>query len=273
MPSFETGDGCSLHYRDWGHGAPVVFLHGWGLGADMWEYQMPALVARGLRCIALDARGCGRSDDPGRGYDFDTLADDLCGLLDHLRLDGATLVAHSMASGTVARYLSRHGSSRVARVVLVAPIRPWKDDAEDAAFGLVPEVFEAMRAALARDRAAFMRAGAEGFFGRGTEAAPVTPAILDWGVGLAMGASPLATLRYVECMSGGDLRGDLASFTMPTLVIHGDQDQSTPLPLTGRRFADGIDGARLVVYEGASHGLFFTEKERLNRDIAEFAGA
>src|SRR5207253_3960689 len=125
MPYVGTTDGCNLFYRDWGSGMPVVFLHGWSLGCDMWEYQMPWLADAGLRCVAFDARGCGRSDDPGRGYDYDTLAHDLHAVLERLDLTDATVVAHSMASGTIARYLTLHGAGRIARVVLLAPTTPF----------------------------------------------------------------------------------------------------------------------------------------------------
>ncbi len=273
MPYVTTTDGCSLFYRDWGSGSPVVFLHGWGLGSGMWEYQMPWLVDQGLRCVAFDARGCGRSDDPGRGYDFDTLANDLAAVLEHLDLSGVTLVAHSMGSGTVARYLTLHGATRIARVLLLAPTTPFVLKTGDNPHGVDKAAFDFTCDQLARDRPRFLAAGAEAFFGRGTEQSPVSREIIEWGVGLAMQASPRATIGYVRTFSESDLRGDLRSFTVPTLVIHGDADQSTPLELTGRPTARGIDGARLVVYEGAAHGLFFTEKERLNRDLVEFVSS
>ncbi len=273
MPFAHTTDGCSIFYLDQGSSRPLVFLHGWGLGAAMWEYQIPPLVARGLRCVAYDARGCGLSDDPGRGYDFDTLADDLAALLGQLDLHDATLVAHSMGSGTVARYLTRHGAQRIARVLLIAPTTPFVLRTDDNPDGVDRAVFDFMTAELARDRPAFLAAGAAAFFGPGTGQSPVSPQIVDWGLALAMRASPTATINYVRTFSESDLRRDLRSFTMPTLVIQGDADQSTPLELTGRRTAAGIDGARLVVYEGAAHGLFFTEKERLNRDLLEFVSA
>ena len=269
-PFITTDDGCNLFYRDWGSGPPVVFLHGWGLGCDMWEYQMPWLADRGARCIAYDARGCGRSDDPGYGYDFDRLADDLAAVVERLDLADVTLVAHSMAAGTVARYLTRHGAARIRRVVLVAPTTPYLMKADDNPGGVDRAAFDFTCDQLARDRAAFLAAGAAAFFGAGSEQSPVSPAIVEWGVGLAMRASPRATLAYVRTFSETDLRADLASFTMPTLVIQGDADMSTPLELTGRPTANAIAGSRLTVYEGAAHGLFFTEKERLNRDILEF---
>ena len=152
MPYLNTTDGTALFFRDWGSGDPVVFVHGWGLNSDMWEYQLPALVDRSLRCVAYDRRGCGRSDQPGDGYDFDTLGDDLGAVMDHLDLRGATLVSHSMGSAEVARYLTRHGTDRVARVALVSPTLPYLQRDDTNPEGVDPAAFEAILAALRADR-------------------------------------------------------------------------------------------------------------------------
>jgi non-heme chloroperoxidase len=268
MPFIQTTDGVDLFYRDWGDGPPVVFVHGWALGGDIWEYQLADPGAAAWRRIAYDKRGCGRSDQPGHGYDLDTLADDLARVLDGLDLQEVTLVAHSMGAAEVARYLSRHGSDRVAKAVLIAPTTPYPLQADDNPDGIPRPVFDEMAAALAADRPAYLRAAAPAFFGAD---GAVSPEMLDWGVGLILHASPVATLAMMRTMSEADTRADLAAFTMPTLIIHGDADQSAPIDLTGRPTAAAVAGSRLEVYEGAPHGLFITHRERLNADLYGFA--
>ena len=268
MPYFTTTRSdapTTLFFQDWGQGDPVVFCHGWAVGADLWEYQTTPLSTQGLRCIAFDRRGCGRSDQPDRGYDFDTFADDLADLIDHLDLDGVTLVAHSMAAGEVTRYLSRHGAARIAGAVLLAPTTPFLLQTDDNPDGAPAAAAEGLMAALAEDRPAWLAAAAPAFFGAG-----VSPEIVDWGVRLILRASARATIEMVRTMNFTDFRAEMDAFTIPTLVIHGDADQIAPLDRTGRRTAELIPGAELVVYEGASHGLFFTEKDRFNADLLAF---
>jgi non-heme chloroperoxidase len=247
-----------------------VFIHGWVLGADMWEYQMTALAAEGLRCVAYDKRGCGRSSQPWDGYEYDTFADDLAALLEQLDLHDAMLVAHSMAGGDVARYLSRHGASRVARVALIGTTTPFPLKTGDNPDGLDRSVFDEMVGALNADRPGFMAAGAPAFYGVESPNGIVSAELMQWTIELILRGSPKATTDMVRVMSETDLRPDMRAFTVPTLVIHGDADQSAPLELTGRRTADAIAGAELRVYEGAAHGLFITEKERVNRDLVQF---
>jgi pimeloyl-ACP methyl ester carboxylesterase len=270
MPFIETREGVRLFYRDWGNGQPVVFIHGWGLGADMWEYQMLALSDADLRCIAYDQRGCGRSDDPGHGYDFDTLADDLAALIERLDLREVTLVSYSMGAGTVARYLSRHGTERIVRTALIAPTTPFLRKTENNPEGVDKEYFDAIIAELERDRPRYLTASAPAFFGVGLPGVAISPEILQWGVGLAMAASPKATREMFRASSETDYRPDMPSFTVPTLIIHGDSDTNAPLDMTGRRTAHLILNSRFVVYTGAAHGLFITEKERLNDDLRRF---
>jgi pimeloyl-ACP methyl ester carboxylesterase len=267
----EAGDGVRLFFKDWGEGRPVVFCHGGVLGADMWEYQMTALAAAGLRAIAHDRRGCARSSHPGRGYDFDTFADDLAALLDRLDLRDVTLVGHSMGCGEIARYLARHGARRVRRTVLVATTTPYLVKTVDNPDGIDRRVFDQMHAAAAADRPRFTAHAAGPFFGAVPDAA-VSPELVQWGIGLALQACPIATLDTIRAFSETDFREDLRAFTMPTLVIHGRADQGAPLALTGERTARMIAGSRLEVYDTA-HGLFVTERERLNRDVIAFATA
>ena len=271
MTSFiETRDRVSLFYKDWGTGNPVVFVHGWALGADMWEYQMPSLAGKGLRCIAYDKRGCGRSGQPWGGYDFDTFADDLAMLIEQLDLREVTLVGHSMGCGDITRYLSRHGAERVARAALVAPTTPFILRTADNPEGLEKSVFDNIVAELCRDRPRFLAASAPAFFGTGGPNSPVSQEMIQWAVGLFFQASPKAMTDMIRAMSETDLRKDMHAFTVPTLIIHGDADQGAPIDLTGRRTAQAIPGSELKVYEGAAHGLFITEKDRLNTDLLAF---
>jgi non-heme chloroperoxidase len=266
IPYIDTRDGTSLFYKDWSTGRPVVFVHGWALGADMWEYQMPYLAGQGLRCIAYDKRGSGRSSQPWDGYDFDTFADDLAAVIEHLDLREVTLVGHSMGCGDITRYLSRHGAGRVARAALVAPTTPFILRTADNPEGLDKSVFDSIVAELGRDRPRFLAAGAPAFFG--TES--ISPEMIQWAVGLFFHASPKAMTDMIRTMSEPDLRGDMPAFTVPTLILHGDADQGAPLGLTGRKTAQAIPRSELKVYEGAAHGLFITEKDRLNADLLAF---
>jgi non-heme chloroperoxidase len=271
MPYVRARDGTRLYYEDWGAGAPLVFIHGWGLGADMWEYQMPYLAARGLRCIAYDRRGCGRSDHPGDGYDFDTFADDLAALLDTLDVRAVTLVGHSMGGGEVARYLARHGAGRVARTVLLSSITPFLLQTADNPDGVDASVFDFIVAELEKDRPRYLAQSVPMFFGVGLPGVSVSPEMMAWGVGLALRASPKATIEMVRAFSRTDFRSDMPAFTVPTLIIHGDSDHTVPLEVSARKTAAAIPGSELRVYEGAAHGLFVSDKDRLNADLLAFA--
>jgi non-heme chloroperoxidase len=270
MPTIATSDATTIHYLDWGGGPPVVLSHGWVIGAGMWEYQMTALATAGLRAIAFDRRGCGRSDDPGRGYDPDTAADDLAQLLAELDLTDVTLVAHSMGAGEAARYLTRHGDSRIARLALVSPVTPYLLQTPDNPTGAPPEYFQAAYDALLDDRPTYLAANVDPFFGRhvGLE---VPDAVVRWALELIMAASPLATVEMLRQFNECDFRADVAAIAVPTLVIHGDSDVGAPLELTGRRTAELIADSELRIYENGAHGLFFTHRHQLNRDLLEFA--
>jgi pimeloyl-ACP methyl ester carboxylesterase len=270
MPYIEAGDGTNLFYNDWGAGEPVACTHGWAVGGGMWEYQTAPLSRQGPRCIALDRRGCGRSEQPGHGYDFDTFADDLAAVIERLDLRGVTLVGHSMGAGEIARYLSRHGAGRIARVALVSPTTPFVLKTADNPDGVERSFFDDMIAALNDDRPHYLAASVPAFFGFGLPGVAVSPEIQAWAVGLALQASPKATIDMVRAMSETDFRTDLRAFTMPTLIVHGDSDAGAPVERTGRRTAEAIPGSTLTVYPNASHGPFYTHRDRLNADLLAF---
>jgi non-heme chloroperoxidase len=266
----ETHDGIRLFYQDWGTGKPIVFVHGWGLGAAMWEYQMLALSDRGLRCIAYDKRGCGRSEQPSFGYDFDTFADDLADLIEQLELEDVTLVGFSAGGGDVTRYLSRHGANRVAKTILINTITPFILKTDDNPEGIDRSVFDSMITALEFDRPQYMTASAPSFFGLGLSTVSISPELMQWGIELALQASPKATIEMVRAFYLTDFRSDMSAFTMPTLIIHGDRDLNHPIFITGEKTKQAIPDSEFKIYEGAAHGLFVTHKEQLNRDLLAF---
>jgi pimeloyl-ACP methyl ester carboxylesterase len=272
MPFVKTRDHTSLFYQEWGTGEPMLFVHGWCLGADMWEYQMAPLVDEGLRCVAYDVRGCGRSDRPGSGYDFDTLTDDMAVMIDHLDLRGVTLVGHSMGAAQVVRYLARHGSDRVARVALVSMIPPFSAKTEDNPDGADESVLAGMVAALYDDRARWASDIAPSWFGDGLPGVSVSAELLDWGVRLFLEASLRAAVELQRASFATDLRPDTRAVAVPTLVVHGDSDSMVPFETSSRKVAGAITNAELKVYENASHGLFVSHKARLNRDLLSFSG-
>jgi non-heme chloroperoxidase len=256
-PSFvDTDDGASLFFVDWGAGKPVLFTHAWGLNGDIWEYQLTELVDRGLRCIAYDRRGHGRSTDPGRGYDFDRLADDLAAVINQLDLNDVTLVGFSMGNGEAVRYLQRHGSARITRLVMVSTIRPQTDSD-----------LSALIAGLKQDRPAFFANGVTAFTGGH---AAISPAMTEWVIAQFMRASPKGTIECMRAISRGDFRADMRAVTVPTLIVHGDKDQVNP-PENAKKVAELIPGCELKLYEGAPHGLVVTHRDRLARDILAFA--
>lgn len=262
-----TKDGATLFVRDWGTGEPIVFLAGWALCSDMWAYQMAPLTDAGFRCVAYDRRGHGKSEDPGRGYDYDTMADDLAAVLDTLNLRGVTLVAHSMAGGEAVRYLSRHGKSgRVKKVLFLAPALPFLTQTPDNPMGVPLELLEQGRKAFLADFPKWIEDNTAPF---------VTPEtsqpMRTWLKTQMMQTSMKAVLDCNRAMISTDFRPELARFALPCLIIHGDKDASAPLEITGKRVAALVPGCELKVYAGAPHGLFVTHTARLNTDIEAFA--
>lgn len=267
MADHTTADGTRLVYDDWGAGRPVVLVHGWSLDATMWEHQAAALTASGLRCVTYDRRGHGRSQDPGRGYDADTLADDLAGLLDGLDLVDAVLVGHSMGGGEMVRYLSRHGSSRISAIALVSSLTPFAVARDDNPVGLPAEALAGTAQALVRDRAGWFASGADDYFAAAGAGSWVSTAMIDRTLRMCLGTPLLVQLACAQTGFTTDYRADLATVDVPALVVHGDADASTPLVMTGAPTAELLPDAELVVYQGAPHGLYATHQDRLNGDL------
>ncbi|WP_189148599.1 alpha/beta fold hydrolase [Streptomyces lacrimifluminis] len=274
MPYVTTRDGTRLHYTDWGDGRPVVLLGAAMMDSRMWEFQAPFLAENGLRCVTYDRRGCGGSDRPWEGYDYDTLAADLADLLDRLDLRDAVLVGYAVGGGEAVRYLSRHGAGRVAKLVLLSSTTPFMRRTPDNPDGLDLAFFEEMAEAIRRDRAGWLSGFTMPFFG-GADAdpdnPPVSPELARWLVGTCMDASPKAGLEIYRTLFCTDQRAETAAVKVPTLVIHGAADLAAPYALCGSRTAQLIPGSTFVRYEDAAHGLFATHAERLNQDLLAFA--
>lgn len=264
----EAADGTNLFFRDWGTGRPLVFAAPWALNSAWWEYQMADLAGRGLRCVAYDRRGHGHSGEPGHGYEFDTLADDLAAVVEQLDLRDITLVGQSMGAGEVVRYLSRHGSSAIGRVVLIAPVTPFLLKTEDNPDGVDGSNFERVRQALSKDRPNVIAAFAPAFFGAPKN--PVSAEMMQWLTSMALQCSLRVTLDLNHALTETDFRADLRTITLPVLIIQGDNDVGTPIKITGRKTANLITGSQLKVYEGAAHGLNITHMDRLNHDLLAF---
>jgi non-heme chloroperoxidase len=270
MPFFKTGDGVALFYNDWGNGRPVVLIHGWPLNSDFWEPQSTYLATNGFRVISYDRRGYGRSEQPWVGYDYDTLADDLAALLNHLELRNVTLIGHSMGGGEVARYLSRHGKERVARAVLVSAVTPFLKKTADHPDGIDQSVFDGLVQALEDDRHGFFMNFREGFF-RGSSVDPaVSVGTLDWYMFIANQASLRATIACARAWSETDFRPDMPAFTVPTLILHGGADANVPAETTGRVAARMISSARYIEYPESGHAIGITNSHKVNADIRAF---
>ena len=259
-----------IYYEDYGKGKPVVFIHGWPLSGSMWEYQVTQLPQQGLRCITYDRRGFGKSDRPFEGYDYDSLAGDLKSLLDELDLNDVTLVGFSMGGGEIAKYFSLYGGKRISKVVIVSGVVPYMLKTEDNPDGVAQEEFDKMAKGMIEDRPGFMEAFNKDFFSVSLVSHPVSDAFLANSLTKCMEASPIATLQCAKSFSSTDFRADVVKINVPTLIIHGDNDKTVPIKPTGEESARLINGSKLVVYEGAPHGLWYTDKERLNQDLIDF---
>jgi non-heme chloroperoxidase len=265
MAFISAPDGTRLYWHEWGEGAPLLFLSSLGLGSQMWQYQMVAFAEQGFRCICFDRRGHGRSDQASRGYDHDTFADDIATLIDDLDLNGLTLVGHSMAGGEIVRYLSRHGDSRVARAILLGATTPMIRQATDNQTGVPRANFEAVWAGWQQDYPRWVAEGTAPFFVPETSSA-----MMRWAAGLLQQISLPVALACSRALVAEDFRREMREIATPVLLIHGDRDRSAPLELTARPSAQLLPNCRLIVYEGAPHGLIYTHMERLHRDMLAF---
>ena len=272
MATFTTRDGVEIYYKDWGKGQPVVFSHGWPLSSDSWESQMFHLASNGFRVIAHDRRGHGRSSQPWDGNDMDHYADDLAELIEKLDLRDIILIGFSTGGGEVSRYIGRHGTSRVAKLALVSAVPPLMLKTADNPDGLPIEVFDGIRAGSLADRSQLYKDIASGpFFGFNRPGAKVSQGAIDsfWRQGMQGGHK--STYDSIKAFSATDFREDLRKVDVPTLVVHGDDDQIVPIGAAGRASAKIVKHAELKVYPGAPHGITDTHKDQLNADLLAFA--
>ena len=265
-----SGNAVKIHYNDYGKGDPIILISGWPLGGEMWEYQINDLVNSGYRVITYDRRGFGKSSHPWDGYNYDTLTDDLKSLIDTLKLQNITLVGFSMGGGEVVRYFSRYGGMGVSKVVLIAAVTPYMLQTESNPSGTPHAAFEDMLTNMQNDRIGFLDEFGRTFFGMGVFSKPLSTPLLEYYRMLCSFASPRAMQECAKAFSSTDFRNEMHTVKVPTLIIHGDADKTVPIEASAKQTVNYITGSKLLIYEGAPHGLFYNEKERLNMDLLKF---
>jgi pimeloyl-ACP methyl ester carboxylesterase len=268
-----TGEEIHLAYTDYGSGQPVILIHGWPLSKEMWEYQENDLVNAGLRVIKYDRRGFGHSSKPWNPYNYDVLAEDLKDIMEQLDLRDAVLVGFSMGGGEVVRYLSNFGSERIAKAVLISAVPPFLLKTPDNPDGVDQSFFDDIMKQIREDRIHFLDNFGKAFFGVNLINHPVSAPLLDYYRMLASVASPRATEQCAISFSSTDFRQDVKAINIPTLIIHGDDDQTVPIKISSDLTAKMIPNSQYIVYKGAPHGLFYTHKDQLNKDLIQFITA
>lgn len=273
MPTITTRDGVPLYVKDWGTGRPVILLHGWPLSSDTFDDLGMAIAAAGMRAIAYDRRGFGRSGQPWSGYDYDTLATDLADVIAASDARGAALVGFSMGGGEVVRYLARFDDHTVTQAVLIGSVVPYMRQTPDNPKGVPQTVFDEMAQGIAADRPKFWAGFFPQFYGTGLLSHPVSDEVVAWSAQVAMQGSLKATLDCATAFSATDFRPDLKAVTVPTLIIHGTADAIVPIDVSSREAVKGIAGSVLTEYDGGPHGLLASHADRIREDVIGFLGA
>ena len=267
-----SGNPIKICYNDYGIGKPIILIHGWPLSKEMWEYQINDLVNGGYRVITYDRRGFGKSSQPWDGYDYDTLTDDLKAIIYQLKLEDVTLIGFSMGGGEVVRYFSRYGGKGVTKVVLISAVTPYLLMTDTNPDGVPQAIFEDMTAKMKDDRIGFLDDFGKTFFGVSFISTPLSTPLLEYYRMLCSFASPKATQDCAKAFASTDFRKEMHLVNVPTLIIHGDADETVPIEPTAKQSEKAILGSKLIIYGGAPHGLFYTEKEQLNADLLKFIG-
>ena len=266
----KTATNVKLYVKDYGSGDPVILIHGWPLSNEMWEYQIENLVSNNYRVIAYDRRGFGKSSQPWNGYDYDTLTDDLKAIIDQLELENITLVGFSMGGGEVVRYLSRYAGKNVSKIVLISSVTPFLAQSTENPEGRSEEKNEDTQHAISEDRLGFLEDFGKNFFGVNFITSVISTPLLEYYRMLASFASPHATLECAKSFASADFRQELSSINVPALIIHGNSDKIVPIEISSEKTAKLIANNKFIIYDGAPHGLFYTEKDKLNTDLLEF---
>jgi non-heme chloroperoxidase len=273
MPYVTTRDDTKLFTKQWGTGKPVILIHGWPLNADSWDDVALGIANAGFRAIAYDRRGFGRSDQPWDGYDYDTLADDLAAVIDETAEgEKPAIVGFSMGGGEVARYLANRGSAKVSHAALIASIVPYLQQADDNPDGVPQAAIDQMKEQVTEDRYGFLQTFLKQFYGVGFLTKPVSQGVLDASFASAVMAGQWPTLACMNAFATTDFRADCAAFDIPTLIVHGTNDQTVPIDTSARAAAKLIPGAQMIEYDGAPHGLLATNKKEVIRDLSAFLG-
>jgi peroxiredoxin len=266
----ENGNTIKLAYKDYGQGQPVILIHGWPLSQHMWEYQVEKIVKAGFRCISYDRRGFGDSDQPWEGYDYDTLASDLNDVITALGLSNAVIVGFSMGGGEVARFIGKYGTANIEKAALISAVPPFMLKTDDNPKGLEKEVFEGFKQSIRKDRAGFLAGFGDKFynFDKNKNRISEQQKHYDWSI--ACKASSKATLDCVDAFGLTDFRDDLKQFDVPTLIVHGDEDEIVPIDLAGGKSKDLVKDSTFEVIAGAPHGLVMTHKKEFNEVLLRF---